>query len=123
MERYRRERLGGSVGTAAGSAAVEARMRAQLAACSEGESLVQVCCVDHAGPGYERSPHLHVQALFSDRSRSPWQAIQNVSLADLRDKADSFYILSRGRVSLSDERGEVTLPYLTSPDLTSPDLT
>lgn len=32
---------------------------------------MQICFVDHSGPAYT-SPHIHVQCLFSDQSRSPW---------------------------------------------------
>lgn len=43
--------------------------------------LSQICFVDHTD--LAPPPHLHLQILFSDRSRTPWMTVPNVSVADL----------------------------------------
>ena len=43
--------------------------------------LIQICYVDHTD--LAPPPHLHLQILFSDRSRTPWMTVPNASVADL----------------------------------------
>ena len=44
---------------------------------------VQVCVVDHTDGNY-RPPHLHLQLLFSDSSRSQWIQLNQVTVPQLQ---------------------------------------
>jgi len=65
--------------SASGRAAVAEFISVQEAA-SDGEHLVQLCVVDH-----EASGHLHLQAHFSGSSISPWEQVNRVTVADVRE--------------------------------------
>mmetsp|Transcript_16541 Transcript_16541/g.34939 ORF Transcript_16541/g.34939 Transcript_16541/m.34939 type:complete len:347 (-) Transcript_16541:202-1242(-) len=68
-------------GTLSGRTNVEECLTLQLAATDVDARLVQVCVVDHSAYA---PPHLHLQLLFSDRSRSPWVGVNNATLLDLQ---------------------------------------
>ena len=68
-----------------GRASVEECLSLQLAAADDSH-LVQVCVVDHSSYA---PPHLHLQLLFADRSRSPWVGVNNATLLDLQAVLDA----------------------------------
>ena len=47
-----------------------------------GTSLIQICCVDHSAPEFA-TPHLHLQLMFTDRSRTPWVNVPACNTMDL----------------------------------------
>lgn len=55
----------------------------QTVAAGQGIRILQICCVDHSGPLYD-TPHLHIQCIFSDSSRSPWILLPTTYIADLQ---------------------------------------
>lgn len=52
-------------------------------AVTSGVTIVQVCCVNHTDANY-RPPHMHLQILFSDSSRSQWVQLNQITLAQLQ---------------------------------------
>ena len=48
-------------------------------------SLVQLCVIDHSDPDFTSTPHIHLQAVYSDASRSPWHTLDGANLFDLHD--------------------------------------
>lgn len=67
----------------------------QCSASAPGVRLVQICYVDHSGPTY-MDPHLHLQCLFDDRSRTLWMHCPGATFASLRHAASQM----PGRVRL-----------------------
>lgn len=91
--------------TASGRSNVEECLTLQLATSDGDARLMQVCLVDHSS---YTPPHLHLQLLFSDRSRSPWVGVNNATLLDLQMVLES----------LRDQTGPLRL-HIHEPTLSS----
>ena len=87
---------------------VEEALRLQCLG-SPGARLVQVCYVDHATPMFA-SPHIHLQCLFADRSRTPWFDVQDANVSDLQTAIDNSYGGSRVRLHLHEQGSESAAP-------------
>ena len=72
-----------SSSTEGGLSRVQECFRLHLNAVGSGVAIVQVCVVDHTSADY-RPPHLHLQLLFSDSSRSQWIQLNQVTVAQLQ---------------------------------------
>merc|ERR1719487_831088 len=88
-----------------GQVAIEEALRLQCAASPDAR-LVQVCLVDHSGPNYAQ-PHLHIQLMFSDRSRSPWLHMPGCNIMSLRQSVNRLQVGSRAvRLHLHEDEAD-----------------
>lgn len=72
-----------AAGAEGGLPRVQECFRLHLNAVGSGVAIVQVCVVDHTDNNY-RPPHLHLQLLFSDSSRSQWIQLNQVTVPQLQ---------------------------------------
>ena len=76
-------RSSAAAGAEGGLPRVQECFRLHLNAVGSGVAIVQVCVVDHTDANY-RPPHLHLQLLFSDSSRSQWIQLNQVTVPTLQ---------------------------------------
>jgi len=76
-------RSGAAASAEGGLPRVQECFRLHLNAVGSGVAIVQVCVVDHTDGNY-RPPHLHLQLLFSDSSRSQWIQLNQVTVPQLQ---------------------------------------
>ena len=69
--------------TDGGASRIQECFRVHLNAVASGVMIVQVCVVNHTDANY-RPPHMHLQILFSDSSRSQWVQLNQVTLPQLQ---------------------------------------
>ena len=79
--RRRRQNLSELSFTAEAPHAVETALRCAASRVTGRVRLVQVCYVDHTVDA--TTPHIHIQVLFSDRSRTPWITCPEGTVEDL----------------------------------------
>jgi hypothetical protein len=87
---------------------LEQALRLRCSSSSASARLVQICFVDHAGPQYA-SPHLHLQLLFSDRTRTPWLNVPGANVMALHQAVNDLEPTQRIRLHLHDP-GETAPP-------------
>ena len=75
-------RSGGT--TDGGASRIKECFRLHLNAVASGVTIVQVCVVNHTDAANYRPPHMHLQILFSDSSRSQWVQLNQVTLPQLQ---------------------------------------